>query len=46
MARDHFLCGGQIICCVLVGLAGGHGSDGLAPPSHEVERDQAVALGE
>ena len=30
----------------LLGWRGGHGSDGLAPPSHEVERNQAVALGE
>ena len=30
----------------LLGWRGGHGSDGLAPPSHEVERDQAAALGE
>ena len=30
----------------LLGWRGGHGSDGLAPPSHEVERDQAVALSE
>ena len=30
----------------LLGWRGGHGSDGLALPSHEVERDQAVALGE
>ena len=30
----------------LLGLWGGHGSDGQAPPSHEVERDQAAALSE
>ena len=28
----------------LLGLRGGHGSDGHAPPSHEVERDQAAAF--
>ena len=28
----------------LLGLRGGLGSDGHAPPSHEVERDQAAAL--
>ena len=40
VVRDHFLRN------VPVGWRGGHGSDGLAPPSHEVERDQAVALSE
>ena len=28
----------------LLGLRGGQGSDGQMPPSHEVERDHAVAL--
>ena len=40
VVRDHFLCGGHIVCCVFVGWRGGHGSDGLALLSHEVECEQ------
>ena len=40
VVHNH-LCG-QILCCV--SSAGWSGSDGQMPPSHEVERDYAVAL--
>ena len=38
-------CRGQILAASLLVLRGGQGSDGQMPPSHEVERDHAVALG-
>ena len=44
VTRNHFMCR-QILCHVSTGLAGGQGSDGRMSPSHEVERDHAVALG-
>ena len=40
--RNHFMCRADLLLRLC--WACGQGSDGQMPPSHEVERDHAVAL--